>query len=66
MPFGLGTPELLIILAIALLVFGAGKLSDAGGALGKSVREFRKASRGEDEAPAHTPSKNGATPSAKG
>jgi sec-independent protein translocase protein TatA len=40
---------LLIILAIVLLIFGPGKLGDVGGALGKSIREFRKSSHGEDE-----------------
>jgi len=44
MPFNLGAPELIIILVIALLVIGPGKLPDVGQALGKSIREFRKAS----------------------
>jgi sec-independent protein translocase protein TatA len=48
-PFGLGVPELLIILAVVLLIFGASRLADIGGAMGKSIREFRKASREEDE-----------------
>jgi sec-independent protein translocase protein TatA len=34
--------EWLIILAVVILVFGAGKLSGVGGALGKSIREFRE------------------------
>ena len=38
----LGPMELIIILVIVMLIFGVGKLSDIGGALGKSVREFRK------------------------
>jgi sec-independent protein translocase protein TatA len=50
-PFGLGVPELLIILAVVLLIFGASRLADIGGAMGKSIREFRKASREEDEPP---------------
>ena len=45
----LGTPELLIIFAIVVLLFGAGKLSGVGGALGKSIREFRKEKDGLDE-----------------
>jgi sec-independent protein translocase protein TatA len=48
-PFGLGAPELLIILAVVVLIFGVGKLSDVGGALGKSIREFRKSAREPDE-----------------
>ena len=43
MPFNIGAPELIIILVIALLVIGPGKLPDVGSALGKSIREFRKA-----------------------
>ena len=42
----LGVPELIIILVIFVLVFGVGKLGDVGGALGKAIREFRKASSG--------------------
>jgi sec-independent protein translocase protein TatA len=45
----LGVPELLIILVIIVVVFGVGRLGDIGGALGKGIREFRKASSGEDE-----------------
>ena len=39
----IGVPELVLILVIVLLVFGAGKLPDIGRALGKSISEFRKA-----------------------
>ena len=45
----LGLPELAIILVIVLLIFGAGKLSDIGKALGKSISEFNKAKDGDDE-----------------
>ena len=45
----LGPVEIGLILVIILVVFGAGKLPQVGSALGKSIREFRKASRGEDE-----------------
>jgi len=45
----IGPFEGLIILAIVVLIFGVGKLSDVGGALGKSIREFRKAAREDDE-----------------
>jgi TatA/E family protein of Tat protein translocase len=45
MPFinGIGPGEIIIILIIALIVVGPGKLPDVGSALGKSIREFRKA-----------------------
>lgn len=45
----IGWPEALIVLVIVLVVFGAGKLPQIGGALGKSIREFRKAKDGLDE-----------------
>lgn len=44
-----GIPELLLILLIVLLVFGAGKLPQIGDALGRSIKNFKRASRGEDE-----------------
>jgi sec-independent protein translocase protein TatA len=43
----LGAPELLIILVIVLLIFGAGKLPQIGNALGRSIREFRETSEGK-------------------
>lgn len=47
--FGFGMPELIVILVIILVVFGAGKLPEIGGALGKSIRNFKKASEAKDE-----------------
>ncbi len=44
--FGLGMPELVVILVLALIVFGAGKLPDVAGSLGKGIREFRKSMEG--------------------
>ena len=44
-----GWPEALVILVVVLVIFGAGKLPQIGGALGKSIREFRKAKEGSDE-----------------
>ncbi len=41
--------ELLIILAIVIAIFGAGKLAGVGGALGTSIREFRRAVQSDDE-----------------
>ena len=47
---GLGGPELIMILFIVLLLFGANKLPELARGLGKSVREFKKATSGiEDE-----------------
>ena len=47
---GLGVPELLIILLIVVVLFGASRLAGVGAALGNSVREFRKSVK-EDDAP---------------
>ncbi len=47
--FGLGTTELVIILVLVLVVFGAGKLPEIGGALGKGLRSFKKAARDSQE-----------------
>lgn len=47
--FGLGMPELIVVLVIVLVVFGAGRLPEIGGALGKSIRNFKKSSSGKDE-----------------
>jgi sec-independent protein translocase protein TatA len=49
MPFHIGPWEIALILVIILIVFGVGKLPQVGGALGKSIRTFRKAQRGEDD-----------------
>ena len=49
-PTRIGVPELLIIMVILVLVFGAGRLSDIGGAMGKSIREFRRSVK-DDETP---------------
>jgi len=47
--FGLGMPELIIILVIIMIIFGAGKLPEIGEGLGKGIKSFKKATRGEDE-----------------
>ena len=39
--FGLGTTELIIILVLVMIIFGAGKLPQVGGALGKGLRNFK-------------------------
>jgi sec-independent protein translocase protein TatA len=50
--FGLGTPEMLLIFAIVILLFGAKKLPELAKGLGKSMKEFKKASNETDEEPA--------------
>lgn len=57
-PAGIGLPELVIVLVIILLIFGASRLTDVGSSLGKGIREFRKAVR-EDEEPKTEPTPNG-------
>lgn len=52
--FAFSAPELVLVLVIALVVFGPGKLPDVGKALGKSLQEFRRATAQE---PAHEPVK---------
>lgn len=45
----LGVPELLIILIIIVVVFGVGRLPEIGGAIGKSIREFKNSVGSEDK-----------------
>ena len=47
--FGIGMPELLIILVIILIIFGAGKLPQIGEGLGKGIRNFKKATTKEPD-----------------
>ena len=47
--FGLGTPELMVILAIAFLVFGGKKLPELGAGLGKGISSFKKGLREVEE-----------------
>ncbi len=49
MPFHIGPWEIGLLLLIILIIFGVGKLPQVGGAIGKSIREFRKAHRGDDD-----------------
>jgi TatA/E family protein of Tat protein translocase len=63
MPFNIGAPELIIILIIALVVLGPGKLPDVAASLGKSLREFRKAATDvQDAAKVDAPAPNPAAP----
>lgn len=52
---GLGAPELIIILVIMLVLFGGAKLPSLAKGLGQSIKEFKKASKDEPEAPAAQP-----------
>lgn len=47
--FGLGTSELIVILIIALVVFGPQRLPQIGGAIGKSIKEFKKSMNDDDD-----------------
>jgi sec-independent protein translocase protein TatA len=58
MPFNIGPFELILVLIVVLIIFGPGKLPDIGNAIGRGIREFRKASsdledsiRGETKSP---------------
>ncbi len=69
MPFNIGPGELIIVLIIALIVVGPGKLPDVGAALGKSIKEFRKAATDVKDAtnldaPAAAPAAGTASPAA--
>jgi sec-independent protein translocase protein TatA len=50
MPFNIGPFELLLVLILALLILGPGKLPEVGSALGRTIREFRRASTDVEEA----------------
>ena len=57
----IGIPELLVILVIVLIIFGAGKLPEIGSALGKGIKNFKKSFRedeGSDRQSEHIEKKN--------
>ncbi|MDX1620040.1 MAG: twin-arginine translocase TatA/TatE family subunit [Nitriliruptorales bacterium] len=57
----LGAPELIIVLVIVLLLFGAKKLPDLASSMGKSIKEFRKASEEADQDETDTTRQNQAS-----
>jgi len=46
---GIGLPELIVVLVIVLIIFGASRLREIGGALGGAISEFRRSVSAEDE-----------------
>ncbi|MDJ0857174.1 MAG: twin-arginine translocase TatA/TatE family subunit [Desulfobacterales bacterium] len=47
--FGIGMPELIIILVIILIIFGAGKLPEIGAGMGKAIKSFKSATADDDD-----------------
>ena len=64
-PFGLGPMELVIILLVLVMLFGATRLKDLGGSLGQGIKEFRSAVKDEDEVVAPQASVATAAPAAE-
>jgi sec-independent protein translocase protein TatA len=56
--FGLGVPELLLILLLIIIIFGAGKLPQLGKGLGEGIRNFKSAIRGDSGEKKDDASKN--------
>jgi sec-independent protein translocase protein TatA len=47
--FGLGFPEIILILVIVILIFGTSRIPELGRGLGEGIRNFKKSVRGDDE-----------------
>jgi len=59
--FGLGVPELMVILVIALVIFGPSKLPQIGSGLGKAIRDFKKGVTDSDDEDANKETKKEAS-----
>ena len=57
--FGIGMPEMIVILIVALVFFGPGKLPDLGNSIGKAIRGFKKAMEEPDAKPDPNQDKQG-------
>ncbi len=57
----LGLPELLVILLIVIIIFGANKLPQLGKGLGQGLRNFRESMKGDEPSPPPPPPKNSGT-----
>jgi sec-independent protein translocase protein TatA len=62
MPFGISLPELIILLVVLLLVFGAKRLPEMGRSLGRGMREFKDSVSGIEESVSTTPPTPTTTP----
>ena len=56
--FNIGMPELIVIFLVVLLLFGAKRLPEIGNALGKAIKEFKKATKDAPDGPSDTPNSN--------
>ena len=54
----LGATEIILIVVLALVIFGGGKLAGVGKALGKSIRDFRKEVKGDEDSKDETKDKD--------
>jgi sec-independent protein translocase protein TatA len=59
--FGLGVPELMVILVIALVIFGPSKLPQIGSGLGKAIRDFKKGVTDSEDEDANKETKKAAS-----